>query len=81
VPSKSIDFPCPEYTFMAIPIESFFSELPEFFARIQEMVSSVSSFTCHLEFISEPNLLLAELDVCHSSHSHISHSPVIRSYV
>jgi len=35
VPSKSIKFSYPEYTFMVVPIESYSSESLEFFARIQ----------------------------------------------
>jgi len=39
VPSKSIEFPYPEYTFIVVPTESFSCESPEFFA----MVCSASS--------------------------------------
>ena len=68
MPSKSILFSYPEYAFMVVPSESYFSESPEFFARIQEMVCSVSSFTDHLEFTFESDFSLAKLDVCHPRH-------------
>jgi len=64
-PSKLIEFSCLEYTFMVVPTESYSSESPDFLAIIQEMVSSVFSFTGRLEFVPEFYLSLAELDVCH----------------
>ena len=67
MPSKSFKFPYADtYTFMAIPIESYSSESPEFLVMIQEM--GAFSFTCHLEFIPESNLSLVEFDVCHPRH-------------
>ena len=44
VPSKSFEFPCVEYSFMVVPIDSSFSESPEFLTIIQQMVSSTSFF-------------------------------------
>ena len=43
-PSKSIEFPCPEYTFMVVPIKSYFSESSEFFAVIQHVISNAFLF-------------------------------------
>ena len=71
VPSKSIEFPYSEYTFMVVPTESNSSESPDFLAMIQQMVSNISSFTDRLEFIPESSISLAEFDVCHPRH-HIS---------
>ena len=68
LPSTSIEFPCPEYTFMVVPTVSYFSESPEFFFRIQEMVPSVFSFAGHLKFFSKSNLSLVKLGVCHPKH-------------
>jgi len=50
VPSKSFEFPCAEYSFMIVPIESYSSEALEFFAMIQRVISNVTSFGC-LEFV------------------------------
>ena len=66
VSGKSFEFPCVEYNFMIVPIESYSSEPPEFLAMIQQMISSASFFTNRLEFISESNLLLAEFEACHT---------------
>ena len=48
--SKSFEFPCAEYSFMIVPIESYSSEALEFFAMIQRVISNVTSFGC-LEFV------------------------------
>jgi len=40
----------------------------EFLGMIQQVVSSTSSFTGNLEFISESNLPLVGFDVCHPKH-------------
>jgi len=70
VPSKPFESPCAEYRFMVVPIDSSFRESPEFFTKIQQMVSSTSSFSGCLEFMSESNVpLSAGLDVC--SHRHV----------
>jgi len=68
LPSKSFELSCAEYSFMVIPIDSSSSESPELLAMIQQMFSSVSSFTGHLEFILESSLSLPEFDVCHPKH-------------
>jgi len=34
MPSKSFESPYAEYSFMVVPIDSSFSESPEFFAKI-----------------------------------------------
>jgi len=67
VPSKLIEIPCPEYAFMVVPTESYLSESPEFLAKIQQMVSSASSFSVCLEFVSESNVPQS-LDVCPPRH-------------
>jgi len=53
---------------MVVPIESYSSESLEFHTMIQQMVSSVSSFTGRLDFIPEFNLSLADLIVSHPRH-------------
>ena len=65
VPKKSFEFPYAEISFMAIPTESYPNESSEFLSMIQQMVSSVSFFTDHLEFIPESILSLAEFEVSH----------------
>ena len=69
VPSKPVESPRAEYTFMIIPTDSSFRESSEFLAKIQQMVSSASSsFSC-LEFVSESNVpSSAGLDVCPPRH-------------
>jgi len=41
VPSKSFECPCAEYSFILVPIDSSFSESPEFLTKIQQMISSI----------------------------------------
>jgi len=69
VSSKSIEIPHPEYAFMVVPTESYFSESPKFLAKIQQMVSSISSFFGCLEFVSKSNVSPL-LDVPYTSFSH-----------
>jgi len=52
---------------MVIPIDLSFSESLEFLAKIQQMISSASSFSSCLELVSESNVSLS-LDVCPSRH-------------
>ena len=69
VPSKLVEFPHAEYSFMIIPTDSFFRKSPEFLVKIQQMISSTSSFLSCLEFVSESNVLpSAGLDVCPPRH-------------
>ena len=68
MPSKLFEFFYIEYSFMAVPIDSSFSESLEFLVMIQQMTYIASSFTGHLEFISKSNLSLAEFDVSHPRH-------------
>ena len=69
VPCQPFESPCAEYSFMVVPIDSSLSELLEFLAKIQQMVSSVSSFFNCLEFMSESNVPpSAGIDVCHLRH-------------
>ena len=63
MPSKPFESSCTEYNFMVVPVDSSFSESPEFLAMIQQIVSSVSSFSGCLEFVSESNVP-PSLDVC-----------------
>ena len=66
--SKSFESPCAEYSFMVVPIDSSFSKSPEFFFKIQQMVS-MTSFSACLEFVSEFNIpLSAGLNVCPLRH-------------
>jgi len=51
VQRMSFEFSCVEYSFMVFPIESYPSESPEFLTMIQQIVSSASFYTGHLEFI------------------------------
>jgi len=65
-PSES---PRVDYDFMVIPSELSSSESSEFCAIIQQVISSVSSFTGCLEFVSESSITpLAGLDVCPPRH-------------
>ena len=66
MPGKSFESPCAEYNFMVVPIDSSFSESPEFLAMIQQMISSASFSSC-LEFVSESNVP-PSLDVCPPRH-------------
>ena len=51
---------------MVIPSNSSFRESPEFFAKVQQMVSNTSFSGC-LEFVSESRVP-PSLDVCLSRH-------------
>ena len=42
--NKLFEFPCAEYSFIVIPIDSSSFESPEYVAIIQQMVSSASFF-------------------------------------
>ena len=68
--SQSFESPCAEYSFMVVPIDSSFRESLEFLIKIQQMVSSVSSFLGCLEFVSESNVPpSAGIDVCPPMHA------------
>jgi len=61
LPSKPFESLCVEYSFMVVSIDSSFRELPEFFVMIQQIVSSVSSFSGCLEFVFESNVYMCFL--------------------
>jgi len=67
VPSKPLESPYAEYSFMVVPIDSSFSESTEFLIKIQQIISSASSFSNYLEFVSKANVPLS-LDVCPPRH-------------
>jgi len=67
MPSKPFESPCAEYSFMVVPIDSSFSESPEFLTKIQHMIYSASSFSGCLEFVSESNVPPL-LDMCPPRH-------------
>jgi len=67
VPSKPFESPYAEYSFMVVSIDSSFSKSSEFLVKIQQMVSSTSSFSGCLEFVSESNVP-SSLDVCPTRH-------------
>jgi len=67
-PNKLFEFPCVEYSFMIVPIDSSSSESLESLTMIQQIVSSASFSDC-LEFVSESNIPpSAKLDVCPPRH-------------
>ena len=66
--SEPSESPCDDYVFMVIPTESSSSELSKFFAMIQRVVSSASSFIGFLEFITDSSLPLVGFDVYHHRH-------------
>jgi len=58
------EFSRADYDFMIVPSESS-SESSKFLAMIQQVISSVSSFTGYLEFVPESGIaLLAGLNMC-----------------
>ena len=67
MPCNPFESPCTEDSFMVVPIDSFFSESSEFLAKIQQIVSSASSFSGCLELVSESNVP-PSLDVCSPRH-------------
>ena len=80
ISSVSSESPRADYDLMIVPTASFSSESSGFLTMIQHVVSSSFSFTGCLEFIPEFSLPLAEFNVCHPRHPHISHFLIIRSY-
>ena len=69
MPNQSFEPPYAEYSFIVIPIDSSFGESPEFLIKIQQMVSSISSFLGCLEFVSESNVPpSAGINVCPPKH-------------
>jgi len=74
VPRKPVESPRAEYSFIIVPTDSSFRESPEFLTKIQQMISSTSSFFGCLEFLSESNVPpsvppSAGLDVCPPKHA------------
>ena len=67
MPSKPFESLCADYSFMVVPIDSSFSESPEFLNKIEQMVYRASSFSGCLEFVSESNIP-PSLDMCPSRH-------------
>ena len=52
ISSRPSEYPRAEYDFVIVSIDSSSNEPPEFLVMIQQMVSSASSFSGCLEFVS-----------------------------
>ena len=46
MPSKSFEFPCVEYSFMIVPIDSSSSESHELLGMIKQIISNASFSGC-----------------------------------